>query len=227
MYELRTILRLANEHSMVLGDELCSGTESISATSIFLAGIQQLHAKKSSFIFATHLHEIIHYEEILALNTVVLNHMAVIYDRERDVLLYDRKIKLGPGDNMYGLEVCKSLHLPADFIEAAHQIRMKYHPVSESLLSLKTSHFNTQKVIGICEVCKIEPAKEVHHLQHQKIAERDGYISTKEVFHKHHTANLLSLCEQCHEKIHKEKKVMHKKVKTSKGTIIKHINITM
>jgi len=231
MYELRTILRLTNEHSLVLGDELCSGTESISATSIFVAGIQQLHAKKSSFIFATHLHEIINYEEICELETVVLKHMAVIYDRSKDLLVYDRKIKDGPGDNMYGLEVCKSLNLPADFIEAAHNIRMKYHPVSASILSLKTSHFNSKKVVGLCELCGLEPGKEVHHLQHQNIANENGHITQKlgdggggESFHKNHLANLMSLCEKCHDKIHKGK-TMHKKVKTNKGTVIKNIYV--
>ena len=39
MSELRTILRLADKNSLVLGDELCSGTESISAVSIFVAGV--------------------------------------------------------------------------------------------------------------------------------------------------------------------------------------------
>jgi DNA mismatch repair ATPase MutS len=156
--------------------------------------------------------------------------MAVVYDREKDLLLYDRKIKPGPGNNMYGLEVCKSLHLPDDFIEAAHQIRMKYHPTSDSLLSLKTSHFNVKKIVGLCEMCGKEPGKEVHHLQHQKIADESGYIpSNKKTapFHKNHPANLLSLCEQCHDLIHKEKKAMHKKVKTSKGTSIINMNITI
>jgi DNA mismatch repair protein MutS len=228
MYELRTILRLANERSLVLGDELCSGTESISATSIFVAGIQNLNTKKSSFIFATHLHEIINYEEICELKTVVLKHMAVIYDREKDLLIYDRKIKDGPGDNMYGLEVCKSLNLPSDFIESAHNIRMKYHPTSASILSLKTSHFNIKKIVGMCELCGKEPGKEVHHLQHQNLANENGHISNAtsgggESFHKNHVANLMTLCEKCHDKIHKEKKTMHKKVKTSKGTVVQNI----
>ena len=227
MYELRTILRLANQNSLVLGDELCSGTESISATSIFVAGIQQLRAKQTSFLFATHLHEIVHYEEICDLQKkekgkekgIALQHMSVMYDRERDLLIYDRKIKPGPGDNMYGLEVCKSLHLPSDFIEAAHQIRMKYHPASGSLLSLKTSRYNSEKVVGLCEVCGVAPGKEIHHLQHQRIAHgKDGFIQDKELFHKDHLANLVSICETCHQKIHKDKNIMHKKVKTNKGT---------
>ena len=46
MSELRSILRLSNENSLILGDELCSGTESISAKSIFVAGVQSLLNKK-------------------------------------------------------------------------------------------------------------------------------------------------------------------------------------
>jgi DNA mismatch repair protein MutS len=225
MYELRTILRLADDRSLVLGDELCSGTESVSATSIFVAGIKHLQAKKSSFIFATHLHEIVSYDEIVNLETVAMKHMAVFYDREKEVLIYDRKIKDGSGDNMYGLEVCKSLNLPKEFIESANNIRMKYHPESASILSLKTSHFNSKKIVGMCEMCKVELGKEVHHLQHQQIANENGFIETPSgTFHKNHPANLLTMCEKCHDKIHKDSKTMHKKVKTSKGTKIKDVN---
>jgi DNA mismatch repair protein MutS len=120
-------------------------------------------------IFATHLHEIIDYDEIKSLKNVALKHMSVIYDKERDCLIYDRKLKDGPGTNMYGLEVCKSLSLPQDFLEAALNIRMKYHPTSASILSLKTSHFNSKKVVGMCELCEKEPGKEVHNLQHQML----------------------------------------------------------
>ena len=228
-------MRLADEKSLVLGDELCSGTESVSATSIFVAGVKHLQAKKSSFIFATHLHEIVNYEEIVRLETVVMKHMAVFYDREKGVLIYDRKIKDGSGDNMYGLEVCKSLNLPSEFIESANNIRMKYHPESASILSLKTSHFNSKKIVGMCEMCNVEPGKDVHHLQHQQIANENGFIETQSAsFHKNHPANLLTMCEDCHDKIHKDSnysnsknKIMHKKVKTSKGTKIKNIVINI
>jgi DNA mismatch repair protein MutS len=219
MTELRTILRLADEKSIVLGDELCSGTESISATSIFVAGVKQLEEKNTSFIFATHLHEIVGYDEIRELKSVLLKHMSVIYDRENDKLIYDRKLKDGPGDNMYGLEVCKSLNLPESFLELAHNIRMKYHPISGSILSLKTSHYNAKKIVGICEICKGKMAQEVHHLQHQRAANENGVIQKENdtPFHKNRVANLMSLCEKCHDKIHAETKVKSKKVKTSKG----------
>ena len=217
MSELRTILRLTDENSLILGDELCSGTEILSAISIFVAGIQQLHKCRSSFIFATHLHEIVGYEEITELTTVSLKHLEVIYDKERDLLVYDRKLRDGPGNSMYGLEVCKSLSLPQHFLDSAYEIRMKYHPETASLLSLKTSHFNAKKIVNICEKCNKNPGKEVHHLQFQSDADEKGIITSKDAkFHKNHLANLATLCESCHNEIHK-KNLKLKKVKTTKG----------
>ena len=228
MSELRTILRLSNQNSLVLGDELCSGTESISATSIFVAGIQSLHQKQCSFIFATHLHEIINYDEITSLKSVSLKHMSVIYDKERDCLIYDRKLKDGPGTNMYGLEVCKSLSLPQDFLESALSIRMKYHPESASILDQKKSHYNASVIKGLCEHCKIGLAEDVHHLIHQQDADQKGRIrlpNTGLQLNKNHAANLLNLCQKCHDDFHTAEKSekKYKKVKTTKGTIIKEI----
>ena len=215
MSELRTILRLADKNSLVLGDELCSGTESISAVSIFVAGVKTLNETGCSFIFATHLHEIINYEEIQCCH---LKHMSVIFDREKNVLVYDRKLKNGPGDNMYGLEVCRSLNLPETFLELAHNIRVKYNPQYASILDRKQSHYNANKIIGQCEMCNEKIGTEVHHLQHQKEANESNIIISKDTtFHKNHNANLITLCEKCHLEFHKLKNTMHKKVKTSKG----------
>ena len=206
MSELRSILNLSNENSLILGDELCSGTESISAKSIFVAGVQTLLHKKSSFIFATHLHEIIDYEEIKNNEVLSLKHMSVHYDREKHMLIYDRKLKEGPGDNMYGLEVCRSLNLPKDFLELANNIRIKYDKdKSSSILSLKESKYNNKKIRSICEECKEEYSTEVHHIIPQKMADDKGFIKRKDgsKFHKNHLANLMALCEECHKKIHK------------------------
>jgi DNA mismatch repair protein MutS len=207
MSELRTILRLADKNSLVLGDELCSGTETMSAISIFVAGIQHLSLRKCSFIFATHLHEIVDYPEISELSTVIMKHMSVIYDKESGLLVYDRKFRDGPGNNMYGLEVCKSLSLPQEFIETAYQIRSKYSPEYSSILGLKTSHYNANKIVGTCEKCGLNMGTEVHHLQHQAEANDDGIIYNSDgVFHKNNLANLMTLCTKCHDETHKQDK---------------------
>jgi DNA mismatch repair protein MutS len=139
------------------------------------------------------------------------------------LLVYDRKLKDGPGNSMYGLEVCKSLNLPNDFLEYANNIRMKYHPESASILEHKASTYNTKHLKGVCENCQQIISSEVHHLQHQKNANDNGFIrGQSRFFHKNHSANLMSLCKKCHDTFHKSSE-QHTKVKTSKGFILKEI----
>jgi DNA mismatch repair protein MutS len=57
--ELKDILDAADDKSLILGDEVCSGTESISATSLVAATLEHLHERKSHFLFATHLHDLL------------------------------------------------------------------------------------------------------------------------------------------------------------------------
>ena len=219
MLELKTILMLANKNSLILGDELCSGTEHDSAISIFLTGIDHLYKTSCNFIFATHFHEIVDYEEIIEKPYLKLNHMAVTYDRRKDCLVYDRKLRDGPGESMYGLEVCKSLHLPEEFLRNAHMLRNKYKDINHNVLDWKKSHFNSKQLQGLCEVCKKNMSSEVHHLQHQQNADSDGFIRT---FHKNHKANLVSVCEDCHQNFHKEQNE-HKRKITSLGTSLENI----
>ncbi len=217
MSELRVILKMADQNSLVLGDEVCSGTETESALSIFVSALLNLTAKGSSFIFATHFHEIVKYDEVKQLASMVLCHMAVTYDRERDCLIYDRKLAAGPGDRMYGLEVCKSLYLEDAFLAQAYAIRNKYFPENRGELSNKSTTYNGKKVRGICEMCKSEIAEETHHMSPQKDASPEGHIGT---FHKNHKANLLSVCEKCHDLIHATETMLVRK-KTTKGYIVK------
>ena len=215
MSELRVILKLADENSLILGDELCSGTEMESALSIFVAGLVELDKKKSSYIFATHFHEIVDYEEIVQLSRLTKMHMEVSYDREHDCLVYDRKFKAGSGPRIYGLEVCKSLHLDAEFLERAYAIRNKYYPETSGVLSNKQSTYNARKIKGVCEMCNKQLGEDIHHLQHQQDANEDGFIGT---FHKNHKANLVSICEPCHQKLHSpEPTKVIKKKKTTVG----------
>ena len=214
MSELRTILNMADKNSLILGDELCSGTEQGSATSIFGTGLEFLDRLNSSYIFATHFHEITSWPEIINIKNLKMMHMTVMFDRKTGKLVYDRKLKEGPGQNMYGLEVCKALRLPEEFLNRAHQIRMKYYPESANVTSFNGSHFNQKKIKGICEMCKINISEEVHHLQFQRNAnETNKYINS---FHKNHPANLMSLCEDCHNNFHSTDSE-YRRVKTSEG----------
>lgn len=212
MCELRTIIKMANKNSLILGDELCSGTENISAISIFIAGLKTLHNNESSFIFATHFHEITNISHVHNLKKLKMKHLSVYYDNELQSLIYDRKIKDGPGDSIYGLEVCKSLMMPDDFLLDAYEIRKDYLKQKDTLDS-KKSIYNSKKITSkICEICKINNATEIHHLQYQKNANKNKYIND---FHKNHNGNLISICDTCHNEIHKSNKQYVKKKSVS------------
>lgn len=217
MSELRVILKEANQNSLILGDELCSGTELQSALSIFVSGLEKMYHKKSSFIFATHFHEIVHYDEIKSMKHLGIKHMEVIYNRELDELIYDRKIKEGPGTNTYGLEVCKSLHLEQDFLTRAYDIRDKYFKEFAGTLTRGTSRYNAKKILGVCEMCNNEMGTEVHHIEHQKDANEKGYVGS---VHKNHKANLMNICEECHDELHRNENKHIKKKKTLTGKVV-------
>ena len=197
--ELRVILRMANANSLILGDEVCSGTETESALSIFMSALMRIHSQNSSFIFATHFHEILNYDEIETLTNMVIYHMHVYFDREKQTMTYERLLKLGAGTRNYGLEVCKSLYVDEDFMNQTYEIRNKYFPESRGALSYKPSSYNAKKLKGMCEMCQKVISSEVHHKKQQKDANKDGFI---ENLHKNHVSNLMNLCEKCHKMVH-------------------------
>ena len=125
------------KNSLILGDELCSGTEIDSALAIFLSGLEIMSNNKSSFIFATHFHQIKDFDEIKKMNSINLKHMKVLYNHETQKLVYDRKLNEGAGDSIYGLEVCKSLNMPDDFIARCYEIRNKHMNNVNNILTFK------------------------------------------------------------------------------------------
>jgi len=213
--ELGVILKNADQNSLILGDELCSGTETDSALAIFMTTLEHLHAKQSTFLFATHFHEILEFEEMEHLirqnqgqNRIGIYHLAVTYDREKDCLIYDRKLKPGEGSRTYGLEVCKSLYLPTAFLERAYELRRQLSPENDGLLSHVSSKYNAKKIRGFCENCRNQLGEEIHHLKEQREANREnGYFEGENGnhwIHKNHPANLMSVCSKCHDLLHDE-----------------------
>ena len=209
LLELRTILKLSDNNSLVLGDELVASTENCSGTSIFVAGLEHLSNVKSSYIFATHYHEIVNYEEILHMinnNKLTVKHMNVFYNQSLNKLIYTRKLLDGPGSHIYGLEVSKSLDLPQNFLDRANIIRIKYHSTSGSILEQETSKYNKDKLKGgLCEKCGKTKSEDMHHLYHQKNADANGFITSEDgkIFHKNHPCNLINVCSDCHNDFHK------------------------
>lgn len=200
MSELRVILNSCNNNSLILGDELCSGTEIESALSIFIASLELMVKRKSSFIFATHFHELYKLDDMKKINGISSKHLKVKYDHEKQTLYYDRRLHDGPGESIYGLEVCKSLYMPEEFLNRTYEIRNNYINNKNNILLLKQCKYNKDKIKNKCEFCGENIGDEIHHLQYQCEANEKQYINNS--FHKNHNANLASVCYKCHKNIH-------------------------
>ena len=211
--EIRNILKSADDKTLVIGDELCSGTETNSATSIVAAGILDLIKKGSSFIFATHLHELSDMNRIKELSNLSIKHLSVKYNNTDNSLIFDRELKDGPGESIYGLEVCRSLDLDNDFVNLANTIRQEILG-TENLLKYKKSKYNSKVIMDKCNICKKEDATETHHIRFQRDADENGFIDH---FHKNKKFNLVGLCEGCHDRIHNGELEINEAILTSNG----------
>ena len=213
MSELRSILKRSTENSLILGDELCSGTETTSAISLVAAGILRLSEKNSSFIFATHLHKLSTLDEILNCKNVNNYHMETIFDKANNRLIYNRKLKNGSGSSIYGLEVAKAMDLDKEFIKTADLVRKKLMGNSETIVNNKTSQYNSEIIIDKCAICNCI-TEEVHHIKEQHLANNKGMI---EDFHKNNLFNLVQLCHKCHHEVHHGKLIIKGYIQTTRG----------
>lgn len=196
MTEFRSILRAGGPRTLVIGDELCAGTETASATAIVAAGVQTLSSRGCNFFFATHLHELAEINSIASNPSVKSYHLTVHSDIERGLLVYDRKLKLGTGSPMYGLEVCRGLDMDSEFLTSAFAIRKALFADNGERLS----KYNAELVVQKCGVCGGRTELETHHIVQQAAADSTGRIAPGK--HKNSKTNLVVLCSACHNAHH-------------------------
>lgn len=224
MSELRTILRNADSGTLVLGDELCRGTESISGPAIAVKAITELIERKTSFIFSTHIHLLAEDPDVVKVqknDCLRICHMVLYCDRSTGTLVYDRKLKEGTGDPVYGLEVARSLGIEPEFIRGAEEIRKRFLNQSVQFLSTHKSRHNKNVYMDSCAICKKRSNTKgvliTHHKKEQHTADENGFIK---YHHKDSADNLLVLCEPCHKSLHANGlKVITKE--TPSGRIVK------
>ena len=201
--ELSDILRLATDKSLVLGDEVCSGTESSSATALVAATIEALQVKGTHFMFATHLHDLLKVPGLC--EKVAIWHLRVI-TQPNGKLVYDRSLQPGSGSSSYGLEVAKAMGLPFEIIQRAHEIRRGIEG-TVTIQDAPKSRYNSQIQRRTCEMCGSQDVRqlEVHHIEEQA---KGG--SNKQ-------RNLAVLCEGCHDDHHNKKIKVAPLTQTSEG----------
>jgi len=211
MLELKNIIERADKFSLVLGDEISHGTETTSGLAIVAASVNILTNKEVSYAFATHLHDLCNLSLITENENIYICHMHIeIID---DKLVYDRKLRDGPGSSLYGLEVCRGLGMSNEFLKIAHDIRLNIEGRTNEFVATKQSKYNSAVRVGECNLCD-KAATEVHHINPQMLADENGFIRH---FHKNREFNLIPVCEECHNKIHKKLITLEGYIATNTG----------
>lgn len=156
MLELNSIFAHAGPKTLILGDEISHGTETLSAVAIVASTVMELSRKGALFLITTHLHQLSMVKELSALRQVVSLHLSVRYDETKDSLIYDRQLRSGRGSSVYGLEFARSLHMDENFLRNAQRLRenlAKEYDILELGHQKETIKRYREVVASECVIC--------------------------------------------------------------------------
>ena len=194
--------------SLVIGDEVCRGTESISGLGIVASTIVSLSEYKCTFIFSTHLHDLPTIAEINNIDNLRFYHLRVDFDESNDCLVYDRKLTPGTGPKIYGLTVAKYIIKNHRLLNRAEIIVKKLTNKNYFDIPKTRSKYNHKLIVKKCSICEYEPLNdlykelECHHINFQRDCLSDGKIRSKLHLTKNKLYNLAVLCHKCHASVH-------------------------
>lgn len=225
MNELRSILKKADNKTLIIGDEICRGTEYLSANAIVAATILKLVDVKAKFLFATHLHDLVSIEKIKQLESIKFYYLSV--EKVGDELIFNRKLVEGTGEQIYGITIAKYILDDTSFINSANELKnelLEKNGIQTKLIPDKKSNYNNDMYMVDCSICGDKTKLETHHINFQRdfVNGKNGSIH-KEKKHiiKDSTANLVNLCQKCHDELHAGKFEIESKISTTKGTKVK------
>ena len=119
MVETAAILNQADDHALVILDEIGRGTATYDGLSIAWATLEHLHeSNKCRALFATHYHELTKLSEKL---DRVDNATVSVKEHNGDVIFL-HEVRRGAADRSYGVQVAKLAGLPASVVERARVV---------------------------------------------------------------------------------------------------------
>lgn len=212
------ILQCSGKNTMCIADELCKTTESYSAIGMVGSCILQLMKSNTKFFFTTHFHELV---ELPELRGTRICHLSISKGVDGS-WIFNRLLQEGSGSDLYGLEICKGIIKNQKFIDDAFIIRNRLLKTKTSILSTKKSRYNSKKITDKCQVCKYSPMSkkdiplEEHHIKFQCSADSNNFIKHQ---HKNDVNNLITLCRECHQKVHKKEILIDDYIYTTNGRL--------
>jgi DNA mismatch repair protein MutS len=221
MMELMAILKRNNKTTLVIGDELAKGTEFRSGIVIVSYMLEKLAESGTSFITATHIHDINKLDSIKKLERVKTKHLKITHDNNNDMLIYERSLLDGQGETFYGLMVAKYLMKDKKFNERTSDILKEYDNINN-----KTSKYNSNVYIDRCMICDSTTNLECHHIVWQKDFNNDNINMNKFHLQKNDSSNLVILCMKCHDMVDRGEIHINGWLDTSDGKIFDYKMIT-
>ena len=208
MSELRYMLEHSNEKSFLLLDELTSGTEVHSSSSLIVALLEEFIHRNIFFLFTTHIHWIAEYLKKYV-DKIEISHF--LFDVEKPLGderliasdksdLFNRKLQGGSGPSLYGVEVAEKLGIHSRIIDRALKIRQHVHFDYTLPNQEKKSRYNSKLSMDECLRCQSRVNLHTHHIFPQKYF-KDGKDALNG-FRKNALYNLIVLCEECHHDVH-------------------------
>lgn len=202
MNELRSILKYSDERSIVLGDEVCKGTEETSALSIVVSTIQRFSEKNVNFVLATHFHKL--YDILIKRNlkNVSFKHLSIEIDKQNDMIIYGRKLMNGMGNTNYGLDIARFILEDEYFMVNAKKVRDEILEIEDKILVPQKSNYNKNVFVHECGICGktgITTQLDTHHIIEQH--EFNEY-KVKDGIQKDAGHNLVVLCKNHHDEVH-------------------------
>ena len=217
MSELRSILKFADKKSIVLGDEVCKGTEHKSGLSIINASLNFFVKNRINFILATHFHKLYelldNYPDVKS--AIMFKHLSI--ERRDDTIIYGRKLEDGIGGDVYGLEIAKHIIDDPEFIKIANESRNKILGVSNNILDNNVSNYNPDLIVDKCAICgkgANEIQLDTHHIKEQHSFDKNklmGHLKKDDI------DNLVILCKFHHNEVHNGKLDVKGYKHTNKG----------
>ncbi len=119
MVETAAILNQADDHALVILDEIGRGTATYDGLSIAWATLEHLHdVNRCRALFATHYHELTNLSEKL---DGVENGTVTVKEHEGEVIFL-HEVRRGAADRSYGVQVAKLAGLPAPVVDRARVV---------------------------------------------------------------------------------------------------------
>ncbi len=119
MVETAAILNQADEHALVILDEIGRGTSTYDGLSIAWATLEHLHeANKSRALFATHYHEL----TALAGKLENVENATVAVKEWEGEVVFLHEVRKGAADRSYGVQVAQLAGLPESVLDRARVV---------------------------------------------------------------------------------------------------------